>query len=538
MNTIIKTLPILLFAAVACQQEIDNEKSRHNFAVEISASEQELVLDESKADQTALTITWTPATDYGDDYITTYEFMAEHATSTAEGIHQYEDDGNFVRTFTHADLQRILTKTFGQKTSTWSTLRFTVSASFSGPAVIIPDMATVSVKVKTYGPKQFAADEVFLGGSAVGENIRLTAGSNPDVFQWQGNLKAGVFNFPVTYGDESNVIVPVGDGTVTKDPMPATVVDAKVGGGWKIVNADSYRVTLNFATQTVSVIPTADIFEIDKIFLAGSAVAEEVELAPCLEREGLYAFRGELKAGKLYMPIEYAGARSLAIVSGGAFQDGVAAGFSQATAATAASKAWNIPADGTYRVVLDTDAKTVAIYSAATDLKNITVSYNNTVQGINPFTQEVTTLWMYGGGIGWDKDADAPQAGFQKKYTLTQSLADPSVFVYYGDDIPRKATVDDNNKTGDYVGKAMVGWVKFLVSNIQNNVWAYGSTAAAVRNSYSGYVTAELGKTYDSVGNQGNARYAYFLVPEGANCVIVKIDPANNTKATVKFEKR
>lgn len=535
MKASLKASLLLLPLAIACQQKVDNEKSWHNFSVEMTASAESVVLDESKKDEVALTISWTAATDYGDDYITTYEYYVEHATSAAEGVHEYEDDGVFTRSYTHEQLQNMLINRFGQKTSSKSKLRFTVSASFSGPSLIIPDQASVEVTLKTYGPKQFAGDEIYIGGTAVGEPVKLTAGSNPDAFQWQGNLKAGQLNFPVVYGDENNLIVPAGSSEISSEPMAAAVVDAAQGGGWNITVPDAYRVKLNMATKTVEIIPVSQIFEVDKIFLAGTAVnSEDIEVAPCVERSGLFAFRGELKAGTLYMPLEFEGARTLAIVSTteGDIKDGNATQFAQSAVGTANAKAWNIPADGVYRVVIDTDAKTVAIYSSATDMKNITVSYNNTADGINPYVQEVTALWMYGGFNGWiyGDAARMPE--------LQQSLADPTVFTYLGETLKTDSNDLKVMEDGTVVTKKIKGYVTFFVYYKANNVWAYGSTAAAVRNSYNGYVSCEFGKDYESVGGQGNNRYAYFLIPEGSNCVIVKIDPTNNTKATVRFEQR
>lgn len=531
----------LCLTAVSCQQKIDNEYSRHNFSIQMTASSEDIVLDESRPDETALTISWTPAAQYGDDFTTTYTYTVSHTTSTASGIKEYEDEGNFTRSYTNRELQEMLTGRFGQLTSTRSSLKFAISASFEGPKLIIPDEASVTVRVKTYGEKQFAADRVWLGGSVVAEPVELSAkDGNADLYVWQGNLKAGELNFPVVYGDEENLIVPVTDGQTVDgtDAMEAKIVEATVGGGWKVTAADAYRVTLNFASKTVTVIPASSIIEIDKIFLAGTAApSEETEVTKCLERDGLYAFRGELKAGTLWFPIEFEQSRNIAIVSKSAFMDGAASEFAQTSASGAAAKAWNIPSDGTYRVVIDTEAKTVAIYSAAVDLKNVSVSYNNTVDKINPYTQDVTELWMWGGGLGWTTDAGM-KTGFQSKYKLIQSLADPTVFVYSGGAIPRNSNVDANNKSGDNVGKAITGHIQLFVSNIENNVWAYGSTADAKRNQYSGYMTCELGQTYDSVGGQGDNRYAYFIVPEGANYLVVKIDPNDNKKATVRFEKR
>ena len=67
---------LALLAAAACNKhEIDNKKSNYNATMEISASGQTVVLDESAPDATALTISWTPAYDYGSDFIMTYRAL-------------------------------------------------------------------------------------------------------------------------------------------------------------------------------------------------------------------------------------------------------------------------------------------------------------------------------------------------------------------------------------------------------------------------------------------------------------------------------
>ena len=59
-------------ALAACNEEVDNAYSRHNFVVEINSSAQTVVLDEDAADETGLTVEWTPAAGYGDDSIVRY----------------------------------------------------------------------------------------------------------------------------------------------------------------------------------------------------------------------------------------------------------------------------------------------------------------------------------------------------------------------------------------------------------------------------------------------------------------------------------
>lgn len=82
--------------------------------------------------------------------------------SKADAIKEYEDGGMFIRNYTNKELQDLLIDKFDQLTSTKGVMKFTVTASTEGPRLIVPDIATVSVTVKTYGAKQFMADKVFL----------------------------------------------------------------------------------------------------------------------------------------------------------------------------------------------------------------------------------------------------------------------------------------------------------------------------------------------------------------------------------------
>lgn len=66
-----------------------------------------------------------------------------------------------------------------------------------------------------------------------------------------------------------------------------------------------------------------------------------------------------------------------------------------------------------------------------------------------------------------------------------------------------------------------------------NNVYAYGSTADAKRNSKTGAVECTLGEKSTAVAGQSDNRYALFLIPEGANYVEVDIQ-----NLTVLFDKR
>lgn len=526
-NSIIK---YAAFAAISglfmtgCTEEVDNEYSRFPSVIKITASAEEIVLNEDTPDDVALTLSWSEAADHGSDYMTTYVYEYDLEQKSAPHSEEVFEGEEFVRTYTHADLQKMLVDDYAYTTSTWGTMVFSITANFegtAGAAVVLPDQDEVTVRIKTYGDKQFAADQVFLGGTAVGsENIGLTPSeTNPDLYVYNGNLAAGGFNFPVVYGDENNVIIPAGSQNVTVES--GETYDAVVVGSdetaysWNITEADSYRVSLNFSNHTVSVIKTSEIMEVDKIFMSGSAAgAAEIEVTQTLENESLYAWRGTLSAGTLSFPIEFGGERNLTMVPNSndhGFNDGQANPFTTVNSSAAGSRYWEIPEEGTYRIVIDTDARTVTIYSAATDLKPMTVSFKRTqAPAEDPCTVQVETLYIFGDDVYY--------TGSQPKgdpYILTQSLANPRLFVYKGEALKK-----DN--------------IKFCVTDHWNNEYAFGSGPDRDKD-----LAVTAGQTVSPIyGGQGNNRYAMFSLPDGViNYIEVYVGPESADESDYALSK-
>lgn len=526
-NSIIK---YAAFAAISglfmtgCTEEVDNEYSRFPSVIKITASAEEIVLNEDTPDDVALTLSWSEAADHGSDYMTTYVYEYDLEQKSAPHSEEVFEGEEFVRTYTHADLQEMLVDDYAYTTSTWGTMVFSITANFegtAGAAVVLPDQDEVTVRIKTYGDKQFAADQVFLGGTAVGsENIGLTPSeTNPDLYVYNGNLAAGGFNFPVVYGDENNVIIPAGSQNVTVES--GETYDAVVVGSdetaysWNITEADSYRVSLNFSNHTVSVIKTSEIMEVDKIFMSGSAAgAAEIEVTQTLENESLYAWRGTLSAGTLSFPIEFGGERNLTMVPNSndhGFNDGQANPFTTVNSSAAGSRYWEIPEEGTYRIVIDTDARTVTIYSAATDLKPMTVSFKRTqAPAEDPCTVQVETLYIFGDDVYY--------SGSQPKgdpYILTQSLANPRLFVYKGEALKK-----DN--------------IKFCVTDHWNNEYAFGSGPDRDKD-----LAVTAGQTVSPIyGGQGNNRYAMFSLPDGViNYIEVYVGPESADESDYALSK-
>ncbi len=524
---------ILTLLFTSCTTEIDNLFSRNHSEIQLEPSGEYIKLDESKADQTAFTLSWSPAHDFGNEYITTYKYKIQLIGSKADDIEEYEDESHFLRSYTNKEMQDILVNHFGLTTSTVGEVLFTITASFEGPRLIVPDIATATLHFKTYGPKQFAADHLYMGGTAVGSSdVELTCTDVANkIYTYEGPLVAGSLNFPVTNADEHNAIGPEKvDEATTLSEMPAIITDRSEAKSWKITEDNTYRVSVNLTKHTVKIIAAGAVVEADQLFLAGTAVGTgQIELGKTLENDNIYAWRGHLKGGSLYVPLTFEGEQQISIVPQVAnshdIEDGIIATFAQTNTTNVNTRHWTIPSEGDYRIVLDKENKTIAIYSAATDLKPQNVSWNNTTLGINPYKQDVNVLYMYGTFNGFAYDAGS-FTGYESKYNLIQSVANPCVFVYKGSALPRGSAKDER-------GNSVVGSVKFTTDNKNNNVYAFGSTADAKRNEYNGYVNAVIGKSEGLKAGQSDNRYAYFIIPDGCNYVVVDIN-----KLTVTFDKK
>ena len=75
------------------------------------------------------------------------------------------------------------------------------------------------------------------------------------------------------------------------------------------------------------------------------------------------------------------------------------------------------------------------------------------------------------------------------------------------------------------------GNVKFLASNVWNNVYAFGAS-----NTRDEVIKAELGQEYVMVAGQGDNRYSYYTIPADTNFIMVDI--TDDASPKVVFDKK
>lgn len=204
-------------------------------------------------------------------------------------------------------------------------------------------------------------------------------------------------------------------------------VIAKWDGGTKYVMPEVRTVTLNVRPYR----PLT--FDADYVYLEGSALTGTSRqlVGRTLEDEYKYAIVQSLQPGALCVPVEYEGVTTYIVpAASGAFQDGMAIPAAISETRPEDADTWQIPSEGNYRIIVDVLNKTVTMYSPENPFnQNFSVTwyaYGRPAQYPVPITTEITSpLWTRGDTNGWSE-------GDSKVLNLTQSAADPQVFVYSG----------------------------------------------------------------------------------------------------------
>jgi len=195
-------------------------------------------------------------------------------------------------------------------------------------------------------------------------------------------------------------------------------------------------------TVTVDVRPFRPLtFDVDKMYLSGDAVqgATRILMKATPENEFQYAAHIPLKKGQLTIPVVYDGETTYIAPSdldGSSIMDGE----DESVVMRPEAIGWNIAEDGTYRVVVNIQNKTVRIYSPATDLKPKTFkghfgpvgTYDEDVEfTLDPEGNINGMPWLFGfkgdnmDGSGW----------LTKEVKFEFSEADPQLLVYSGAEV-------------------------------------------------------------------------------------------------------
>lgn len=275
-------MALAVFSLAGCKDDFDEYDNSwlHDNAetMTLEASSNSIKLDANDPEAVALTMKWTPAREMSDEYVLSYVTMLDLKTNqfnASSVVRTLEDDGVFERSYTHGELQSLITEKWSKSISEVTTLSFKVIAKWEGgDKYVMPEVRTVDVDVKPFRPIVFDADKVFLDGEAV-KAIRpssnYTVSKTPEnefIHAGEFLMKAGRMTIPIEYDGATRYICPatkqtaqVADNAPADKPegieFDATVMDVPEGGSednlpaWNLAADGFWRVIVDMENKTV-----------------------------------------------------------------------------------------------------------------------------------------------------------------------------------------------------------------------------------------------------------------------------------------------
>jgi len=279
----------------------------------------------------------------------------------------------------------------------------------------------------------------------------------------------GIFSKSYTTAQLQQLLTEKWGQSATKTATVQFRVIAKWEGGSRYAMPEVRTVSVNVRPHRPMV------FDADNVYLDGSAAGgNKITMTRTVESNYKYAFLGELKQGELNIPIEFEGLTDYICPEDG--KNTWVDGDPKPMTVSFEPISWTIPKDGEYRVVVDLEKKTVAVFSPDNKLEPLVVQWP---RGTITETTTVTELWLHGDINNW---------GAAIKGNFTQSLADPQLLVRKGTAVSGNAkfVVDGTYPNNAYAFSCFLDDPNTKQTKILNKgVWTEmgGSSSRAQRDS-------------------------------------------------------
>lgn len=153
MKVIYKITCILLFGIffIACSD--DDGNNVQGDALILKASSDTIILNEDKADETALTFTWNKGIDRGPEntivYIFRLDIYGKDFTTSTDPV-EIPADGERLIAYTNRDLNDLITKKWNYYPGDDVRLQARVVAKVIGPKFIYPEISAIEIDVRSY----------------------------------------------------------------------------------------------------------------------------------------------------------------------------------------------------------------------------------------------------------------------------------------------------------------------------------------------------------------------------------------------------
>ncbi|GBU07115.1 hypothetical protein AwDysgo_04460 [Bacteroidales bacterium] len=308
MKTIYKIVLLLMSTFFMACSDDDNSNGAHADALILTPTSASILLDEELPEDVAITYSWNRGVDKGAENTIVYIFRldifgSDFKTST-EPI-EIPADGERSVSYTHKELNDLITNKWGAFPGDEVKLQARVVAKVNGPKFMYPEISIAEVEAKTFivAPKPlFLLGDATVAGLNPSKGIGLTEAENGVFYHWRGNLTPGGFKFITTIGE----MLPSLNRGTTDNELVERTLESEADNLFAIEKEGTYAIALfrKEARILYKLVPY------ERLFLVGDATSIGWDIGQALEMQwnpatpNVFTIAVELKAGDLKIPIE------------------------------------------------------------------------------------------------------------------------------------------------------------------------------------------------------------------------------------------
>ncbi|WP_262248968.1 SusF/SusE family outer membrane protein [Parapedobacter soli] len=397
---------VLAACMLSCQKTDMRELNKETGPLALSASAEQLMLDQRKAFETALELTWTTGSNQGTNSALEYTLsVARKSNPSANPVVEPLGKAVLARSYTTGELNALLIGQLQGAPGEEIELVAKVIAEVTMDGT--RDSAVFELRATPYEPVSetlyLVGDAAPNGWSADAATPLVASNETPGLFTWQGTLTAGEFKLLTTLGQFS----PSYNRGASAEMLVLRTADDQPDDKFVIESTGNYIVTVDLLELTITIAPGSEPLY-DQLWLLGDAVPTGWDIqAPTpmrVDSSNLFVFNyyGMMNAGEFKIPTATGDFNTDYFMPLENHQDISLDGMQLVPGGNPDYK-WKIDQAGPYKVTLDMEQLTIAI---------------------RPFVP-YTEIWMVGDAspVGWNIDNPHP---------MTPDPTDPYVFTYEG----------------------------------------------------------------------------------------------------------
>ncbi|VBB48710.1 conserved hypothetical protein [uncultured Paludibacter sp.] len=299
-------LSIVVF--VSCEQQVPDNIVKSG-PIELSASSEEIVLNQKNYDTDAFKLNWTTGTNNGTGASISYLLQIDkQGNNFSAAINFDKGKAIYEQNFNVADLNDKLLNYWNIPANTQSALEARVITTvYSTPQV----KDTSNVVIINVTPYQPVTNTLYIIGDAspygwdANKAIALTPKEdNPTEFVFQGALGVGSFKFITTLGQ----FLPSYNKGATNEQLFYRTLDSEPDDKFNIAEAAVYKITVELPDMSIA-IEKVDLPAYNELYIVGSAtpigwnIADAIKLVQSTSNPYIFTYTGVLLPGEFKFPV-------------------------------------------------------------------------------------------------------------------------------------------------------------------------------------------------------------------------------------------